>query len=135
MRRKKKISRQAAWAISARRALIRSLGGRCVSETCSVEGGETDISRLEIDHVNGTERDLAKLSSNRRVALYRREAKEGKLRVLCRSCNARYRPTRRQAAEDIWFEKYYEDQEFFRSLRKTPDKQLGEEAVDDDIPF
>lgn len=67
------------WAVRARRRLIQDLGGRCV--LCGQDWN------LELDHINGTEVVLRDKESSARVCLYRREAKEGKLQVLCKPCN------------------------------------------------
>ena len=64
-----------------RRALIRLLGGSCMK--C----GTTDMNILEIDHIAGADVNFRPLSIDQRVALYKRELPEGKLQVLCRSCN------------------------------------------------
>jgi hypothetical protein len=42
-----------------------------------------------LDHINGRDYDVAKLSSHMRVKKYREEAAAGLLQVLCRSHNAR----------------------------------------------
>ncbi len=42
---------------------------------------------LEIDHINGRDYILQDMSQDMRVTLYKRELKEGKLRVLCREHN------------------------------------------------
>lgn len=47
--------------------------------------GRTDV--LHIDHVNGRPYVARRLSSNCRLKRYRQEATEGKLRLLCESCN------------------------------------------------
>ena len=64
-----------------REALIDSLGGKCV--VCGTK------KKLEIDHINGRDWEPNKKSRWTRVVIYEREAKEGKLQVLCRSCNAK----------------------------------------------
>jgi len=69
------------WAVQARRNLVIELGGKCV--VC----GETDMEKLQIDHIEGRDWDLEKFSSSHRVSIYRREAKEGKLQVLCKKHN------------------------------------------------
>lgn len=77
--------RHVRWAWKARRALIRELGGKC--ELCPCR----DIERLEIDHKFGKTWRSRSISSSSRVCRCRREAKLGLLRVLCKSCNSRYR--------------------------------------------
>lgn len=67
-----------------RAALIARLGGVC--EICK------STERLEFDHHPGPCEwgDSRKRPSRwQRMVLYEREADEGKLRLLCRSCNAR----------------------------------------------
>lgn len=76
-----KTARLAAWAKRERARLIKRLGGACAY--CGAR------SRLEIDHIYGTTWRLAKKSRWMRVIIYRREAREGLLQVLCRHCNAR----------------------------------------------
>lgn len=66
-----------------RKELIQRLGGKCSVCPCA------DFSKLEFDHPNGRPYDVAKLSRLSRLRRYRKEADEGKVRVLCRSCNAR----------------------------------------------
>lgn len=73
--------KRAAWARRERARLIQELGGRCAS--CGAR------ERLEIDHIHGTTWRLASKSRWMRVILYRREARQGLLQVLCRHCNAR----------------------------------------------
>lgn len=60
--------------------LIQKLGGKCVE--CGYK------KRLELDHINGRDWEPSKKSRWTRIARYEREAKEGKLQVLCRWCNA-----------------------------------------------
>lgn len=67
------------------RALIETLGGCC--EVCGV------LDDLEIDHPHGRDWEPRKLSLRQRVKRYEDEHKAGvKLRVLCRSHNARCMP-------------------------------------------
>jgi hypothetical protein len=73
--------RQTEWGVRARAALIQALGGKC--EWC----GEDDPNVLEIDHINGRDWVPSKVSSAHRVSIYRREAREGKVQVLCDHCN------------------------------------------------
>jgi len=54
---------------------------------------ETDPEKLEFDHVNGRDYDVNKMSSDSRLRRYVREAKEGKGRLLCSSCNLAVRKT------------------------------------------
>lgn len=68
-----------------RRALIRQLGAKC--ETCP----ESDLDRLEIDHRHGKSWRSRDVASDQRVRRYKREAAAGLLRVLCKSCNSRWR--------------------------------------------
>jgi hypothetical protein len=73
-------------AVRARAALVQELGGRCQGEGCD----ETDPEELEIDHINGRDWVPSKKSSDHRVSIYRREATQGKLRVLCKTCNSSF---------------------------------------------
>lgn len=71
--------RQRQWARKAYAALIEQLGGRC--SHC----GSTDD--LSIHHPHGRDWHLNRVEWSARVSIYRREAKEGKLGVLCMQCN------------------------------------------------
>ena len=68
------------WAIKARKQLILDLGGKCVS--CGTK------RMLEVDHINGRNWTPRNVSSDTRVRRYLKESKEGKLQVLCKSCNS-----------------------------------------------
>jgi len=68
-------------AVTRRRNLIAKLGGKCVE--CGAVGN------LEIDHIEGRTWDIRSKGSDSRVAIYEREAEEGKLQILCKSCNSR----------------------------------------------
>ncbi len=65
-----------------REALILRLGGKCALCPC------VDFGRIEFDHPNGRPYPLEKLSRLSRLRLYHREADQGTVRLLCRSCNA-----------------------------------------------
>ncbi len=69
----------AQWADRQRYDLMVELGGRCAN--C---GAEDD---LEFDHPNGRSWDLRVVSRWTRIIRYRREAREGNLRLLCKPCN------------------------------------------------
>ena len=71
--------RQRRWARAAYDRLIIELGGVCVK--CGA------VSALTIDHIDGCDYYHEKLEWSYRVSVYRREAKEGKLQVLCETCN------------------------------------------------
>ena len=73
--------RKALRAYQRRLALIDQLGGKCVK--CKTQ------KRLELDHINGRDWEPNKKSRWTRIVIYEREAKEGKLQVLCRKCNAK----------------------------------------------
>lgn len=70
-----------------RAELINSLGGRC--EICRT------TEKLEFDHIND-DRDweARKVSRWVRIARYAREEDQGRIQLLCRSCNAKKRTTR-----------------------------------------
>jgi 5-methylcytosine-specific restriction endonuclease McrA len=74
--------RQREWAKRARRVLLRELGGKCL------DCGNEEESDLEFDHIEPATWDRSKVEFSARISRYRREAKEGKLAVRCRSCNA-----------------------------------------------
>ncbi len=69
----------AHWADGQRFDLMVELGGRCAN--CGVEDG------LEFDHPNGRSWEPRAMSRWARIIRYRREAREGKLRLLCKPCN------------------------------------------------
>lgn len=64
-----------------RRVLIRTLGGVCSNCKSS--------SQLELDHICGRDYDIKQLNRWTRIARYEREAADGLLQVLCKSCNSR----------------------------------------------
>lgn len=72
-------ARQKDWAKRARLQLIEKLGGKCVR--CGA------VKKLEIDHIIPRDYKIEKYGSDRRISIYRREAAEGKLQVLCAVCN------------------------------------------------
>lgn len=74
-------------------ALIDHLGGKCV------ECGEVERARLEIDHIHGRTWDVKAKSRWSRVARYWREAAEGLLQILCKSCNSSKGDPRPKAGE------------------------------------
>lgn len=67
--------RQRDWARKAYDKLVEDLGGKCAK--C----GTTE--NLTIDHIDGCEFDHNDVEWSHRVSIYRREAKEGKLQILC----------------------------------------------------
>jgi len=83
--------RENALARELRFRLVVELGGVCAY--C----GDSGIP-LEIDHPDGRTWRARETSQLQRVKLYRRELESGvRLRVLCRSCNARTGGGRRYA--------------------------------------
>jgi len=84
--------RQREWAKRARLALIHALGGKCTA--C----GRDDC--LTIDHINGRDWDIRAVGSAWRISIYRWEAANGRVRVLCATCNnePRRRYGRRRAS-------------------------------------
>jgi 5-methylcytosine-specific restriction endonuclease McrA len=73
--------RQRIWARRAYDNLIQQLGGKCV------ECGTTE--KLTIDHIDGCEFEHTDIEWSHRISIYRREAKEGKLQVLCETHNSK----------------------------------------------
>lgn len=67
--------RQRDWARRAYDKLIQDLGGKCV--VC----GTTD--NLTIDHIDGCDYTHSTVEWSHRISIYRREAKENKLQVMC----------------------------------------------------
>ena len=76
--------RQREWAKRAHRKLIEDLGGKC-----AVCGSTID---LELDHKSGITWAHSALEWSHRISVYRSEAKQGLLRVLCRKHNRPGRP-------------------------------------------
>lgn len=74
-----------------RRALIAKLGGHCA--ICG------SGRKIEFDHPNGRDYDLAKMARWTRIKQYEEEAEKGLIRLLCRYCNAGYKP--QDAEEDF----------------------------------
>ena len=68
------------WATVKRAKLVQQLGGEC--KFCQ------STEELEIDHINGRDYDIRRLGSDTRVSRYVKEAKQGLLQVLCKSCNS-----------------------------------------------
>lgn len=77
--------RQREWAKKRRLQLIEELGGECAG--C----GETDPSKLVIDHWYGRDWDLRKKDPSARVSRYILEARLGLVGLLCFHCNPRFR--------------------------------------------
>ena len=78
--------RQREWAKRARLALIEALGAWC--RECNSTGAEGEPP-LTIHHINGSPWEHARVETSWRISIYRREAKEGLLTVLCMACNSR----------------------------------------------
>src|SRR5947209_2351671 len=76
-----------------RQELIDQLGGKCA------DCGATED--LEFDHPSGRTWEARKTSRWQRLALYRREAKDGKIELRCKDCNKRRgSPRRKQQTAD-----------------------------------
>lgn len=73
--------RQRKWARRAYEKLILQLGGRCV--VCG------SLHSLSIDHKDGKDWTACKVEWSHRISIYRREARNGLLQVLCVKCNSR----------------------------------------------
>jgi len=84
--------RQKAWARKAYDKLIKELGGKCVK--CGTE------ENLTIDHVDGCEFDHNSVEWSQRISIYRREAKENKLQVLCNKHNCQKGDPRKEPDDD-----------------------------------
>ena len=68
-----------AWAARKREELMEQLGGACAG--CGTK------TKLEFDHPKGRKWVASKKSRWMRMVLYRREAKQGLIRILCETCN------------------------------------------------
>lgn len=64
-----------------RQALVDQLGGKCVECDTAFD--------LTFDHINGRDWDVRKVHGTKRLKIYQREADEGKLQLLCLTCNSR----------------------------------------------
>lgn len=85
-------NRQREWARRVRDELITKLGGKC--QRC----GSTD--ELEFDHICGEKPWVAKDKEwSHRISIYRKEAMDGKLQLLCSVCN-RMKGSRLQVWKD-----------------------------------
>ena len=62
-----------------RRKLLKILGGECVC--CGSK------KKLEFDHINGRSWEVTDIGSHRRICRYFKEAKKGKIQILCHECN------------------------------------------------
>lgn len=81
------MNRNTAAAKKIREELLDKLGAWCV------DCGEDERAKLEFDHVRGRSYVPNKLSYRHRMTIYRREAAEGKLQVVCGDCNKERRKT------------------------------------------
>lgn len=72
------------WRQIARRKLKIALGGECVH--C----GNDNLAKLTFDHIEPLTEEQhlhrVKIGANSRLVLYRKEAKEGLLQLLCQRC-------------------------------------------------
>lgn len=107
------------WAKAARLRLIAELGGRCAK--C----GRTHD--LEIDHPQGRDWEPCKLSSSARVSRYRREAKQGLVRLLCKWCNGADGPWQKQSRA--------ERRSLEREAADAADMAQAEAMQADEVPF
>lgn len=73
------------WARKARAELLEELGAFCHWPACK----ERRPRMLTFDHKFGKDYETTGLSTDQRMVLYRKEAKEGLLQVLCRKHNER----------------------------------------------
>lgn len=78
-------TRQRRWAAKAAEKLKIELGGKCATPDC----GETDLSRLQFDHLFQRDWEPDETEFSHRISIYRREAKAGLLQLLCGTCNAK----------------------------------------------
>lgn len=76
-----------------RNQLIEIYGGKC--EICGVSSKE---AHLEINHIYGRSWKIRTLNRYRRFLRYRKEAREGKINLLCKDCNGVWRPHREEKA-------------------------------------
>lgn len=110
--------RQRAWARKAYEKLLLQLGGKC--KKCG------SLSALSIHHPQGRDWILSKREWSARISVYRREARDGLLEVLCASCNSKVGdPTKYVFTDD-------ENQfQLFNHQSYSP----GQAPDDDNCPF
>jgi 5-methylcytosine-specific restriction endonuclease McrA len=77
--------RTTIYAQKIRDELIEKLGGKCA--LCP----ECDPAKLQFDHIHGRDYNPNNLSYSARLARYKREAQQDKLRLLCEPCNLKER--------------------------------------------
>lgn len=112
--------RQREWAKRARAMLVVAMGGAC--EKC----GSRAYSELEFDHIGERTWDAAKVSSSHRISIYRREFSEGKLRLLCRTCNAQDGANRVNLKNRL----RKAEREYERRLQEREEDRLAEIAAE-----
>ena len=76
-----------------RNQLIEIYGGKCAQ--C---GASKDEVHLEINHIYGRKWKVRTLNRYNRFLRYRKEAREGRINLLCKDCNAVWRPRREETA-------------------------------------
>jgi len=74
--------RQREWSARARVALIAQLGGKCTD--CGV------TEQLEFHHKFRRDWVAAKTELSHRISIYRREAANGLIELLCAPCNKKH---------------------------------------------
>ena len=67
-----------------RAALVKRLGGQCA--LCA------ETENLQFDHTEGRDWKLHRVNAFTRLRIYELEASNGLLRLLCISCNSKYKP-------------------------------------------
>lgn len=71
--------RNLRWYHNKRVELILALGSKCVD--CGRD------NRLEFDHIDGRDWDVARKSPWQRIRIYEREIKKGLIALRCKKCN------------------------------------------------
>lgn len=119
--------KQNEWARKARLRLIDDLGGECVR--C----GETDPALLSFDHIDDTRRHITRnVGFSWRISIYRKEAKQGLLQLLCVECNTgKGKPPQMSDEEYAEFLKKLEENEA-NGLTDEPDTFSDDELGDYD---
>lgn len=72
--------RRRDWFKKKKAELVQMLGGHCVA--CG------SIVDLTFDHICGRDWDIRAVHSTKRIRIYKQEAEEGKIQLLCLSCNS-----------------------------------------------
>lgn len=114
-----------ARTIARRKAEVLALLAGPEGPKCSLCGRK---DRLEPDHIYGRTWSPRKIAAGTRWRKYLEDARAGLLRLLCRSCNAKYRPAPQDQALQEREAREREDAVVFTELR------TGAPVISDAVP-